>query len=62
EGVMAMSHGLIRLACLEQPWLAPLRTFGLLAFDRLPPLRHAMARRGMGFRGQPPRDVLERRP
>ncbi|HET8553440.1 MAG TPA: 2-octaprenyl-6-methoxyphenyl hydroxylase [Rhodanobacteraceae bacterium] len=62
EGVMAMSHGLIRLACLEQPWLAPLRTLGLLAFDRLPPLRHAMARRGMGFRGQPPRDVLEKRP
>lgn len=59
EGVMAMSHGLIRLACLEQPWLAPLRTLGMLAFDRLPPLRHAMMRRGMGFRGQPPRDVLE---
>lgn len=59
EGVMAMSHGLIRLACLHQPLMAPLRTLGMLAFDRLPPMRHAMARRGMGFRGQPPRDVLE---
>ncbi len=59
EGVMAMSHGLVRLACLRQPLLAPLRTLGLLAFDRLPPLRQAMVRRGMGFRGRPPRDVLE---
>ncbi len=59
EGVMAMSHGLIRLACLDAPWLAPLRTLGLLAFDRLPPLRRGMARRGMGFRGLPPRDVME---
>ncbi|HEX7339663.1 MAG TPA: 2-octaprenyl-6-methoxyphenyl hydroxylase [Rhodanobacteraceae bacterium] len=59
EGVMAMSHGLIRLACLDHPWLAPLRTLGMLAFDRLPPLRHGMALRGMGFRGEPPRDVLE---
>ncbi|HET7269126.1 MAG TPA: 2-octaprenyl-6-methoxyphenyl hydroxylase [Oleiagrimonas sp.] len=62
EGVMAMSHGLIRLACLRQPLLAPLRTLGLLAFDRLPVLRHGMARRGMGFRGEPPRDVLESLP
>lgn len=61
EGVMAMSHGLIRLVCLDQPWLAPLRTLGLLAFDRLPPLRQAMLRRGMGLRGRPPRAVLETR-
>ncbi len=59
DGVMAMSHGLVRLACLRQPWLAPLRSLGLLACDRVPPLRDAVARRGMGFRGQPPRDVLE---
>src|SRR5699024_2996157 len=62
DGVMAMSHGLIRLACLRQPLLAPLRTLGLLAFDRLPTLRRGMARRGMGFRGKPPRDVLETLP
>ncbi|MDI3262263.1 MAG: 2-octaprenyl-6-methoxyphenyl hydroxylase [Fulvimonas sp.] len=59
EGTLAMSHGLIRLACLEQPALAPLRSLALLACDRLPPLRHALARRGMGFRGRPPRAVLE---
>ncbi|HEX7342064.1 MAG TPA: 2-octaprenyl-6-methoxyphenyl hydroxylase [Rhodanobacteraceae bacterium] len=62
EGVLAMSHGLISLACLRQPLLAPLRSLGLLAFDRLPPLRRSMAMRGMGFRGQPPRDVLETLP
>jgi 2-octaprenyl-6-methoxyphenol hydroxylase len=31
----------------------------MLAFDRVPPLKHRLLRRGMGFRGQPPRDVLE---
>jgi len=62
EGTMAMSHGLVRLACLEQPLLAPLRSLALLACDRLPPLQRALARRGMGFRGQPPRAVLERLP
>ena len=61
-GTMAMSHGLVRLACLEQPLAAPLRSLALLAFDRLPPLRRALARRGMGFRGEPPRAVLERLP
>jgi len=62
EGTMAMSHALVRLACLPQPLLAPLRSLTLLACDRLPPLQHALARRGMGFRGQPPRAVLERLP
>ncbi|PWK88582.1 2-octaprenyl-6-methoxyphenyl hydroxylase [Fulvimonas soli] len=62
EGTMAMSHGLVRLACLEQPLLAPLRSLALLAFDRVPPLRRALARRGMGFRGAPPRAVLEKLP
>jgi 2-octaprenyl-6-methoxyphenol hydroxylase len=60
EGTMAMSHGLVQLACLPQPWLAPLRSLALLACDRVPPLKHAVLRRGMGFRGQPPRAVLER--
>ncbi len=62
EGTMAMSHGLVRLACLPQPLLAPLRSLALLACDRLPPLRRALARRGMGFRGEPPAAVLERLP
>lgn len=62
DGVMLMSHGLVQLACLQQPLVAPLRSLALLAFDRLPPLRRALMRRGMGFRGQPPRDVLERLP
>lgn len=62
EGTMAMSHGLIQLACLPQPLLAPLRSLALLACDRLAPLQRAVARRGMGFRGEPPRAVLERLP
>jgi 2-octaprenyl-6-methoxyphenol hydroxylase len=62
EGTMAMSHDLVRLACMPQAWLAPFRSLALLAYDRVPPLQRAMARRGMGFRGQPPRAVLERLP
>ena len=62
EGTMAMSHGLVRLACLEQPLLAPLRSAALLAYDRVAPLQRLLARRGMGFRGEPPRAVLERLP
>jgi len=62
EGTMAMSHGLVRLACLPQPALAPLRSLALLACDRVPPLQRALARRGMGFRGEPPLAVLERSP
>jgi 2-octaprenyl-6-methoxyphenol hydroxylase len=62
EGVMAMSHGLVRLACLRQPLLGPLRTLGLLASTGLPPLRETLLRHGMGYRGQPPRAVLEHLP
>ncbi|MBA2079327.1 2-octaprenyl-6-methoxyphenyl hydroxylase [Rhodanobacter sp. PCA2] len=62
EGTMAMSHGLVRLACLEQPLLAPLRSLALLAHDRLAPLQQRLARHGMGFRGEPPQVVLERLP
>jgi 2-octaprenyl-6-methoxyphenol hydroxylase len=62
EGTMVMSHGLVQLACLPQPLLAPLRSLALLACDRLPPLQRALARRGMGFRGEPPRAVMERVP
>ena len=62
EGTMTMSHGLVRLACLQQPLLAPFRSLALLACDRVPPLQRALARRGMGFRGEPPLTVLERLP
>ncbi len=59
DGTMAMSHGLVQLACLHQPLLAPLRSLALLACDRVPLLQRALARRGMGFRGEPPLAVLE---
>ncbi|MEO6799949.1 MAG: 2-octaprenyl-6-methoxyphenyl hydroxylase [Rhodanobacter sp.] len=62
EGTMAMSHGLVQLACLPQPLLAPLRSLALLACDRLPPLQRALARHGMGYRGEPPLAVMERVP
>lgn len=62
DGVLAFSHGLISLACLSQPALAPLRSLALHALDRVPPLRRAIARRGMGFRGTPPEAVLETGP
>jgi 2-octaprenyl-6-methoxyphenol hydroxylase len=62
EDTMAMSHDLVRFACMPQPWLAPFRSLALLAYDRVPPLQQALARRGMGFRGEPPRAVMERLP
>jgi 2-octaprenyl-6-methoxyphenol hydroxylase len=62
EGTMTMSHGLVQLACLQQPLLAPLRSLALLACDRVPLLSRALAQRGMGFRGDPPQAVLERTP
>ena len=62
EGTMAMSHGLVRLACLEEPFLGPLRSLAMLALDRVPPLRHALSRRGMGFRANAPFAVREKTP
>ena len=62
EGVLAFSHGLVTLGCLAQPALAPLRSLALLALDAVPPLRHATARRGMGFRGTPPTAALDAGP
>ncbi|MDF3980673.1 2-octaprenyl-6-methoxyphenyl hydroxylase [Luteibacter sp. PPL554] len=62
EGTMAMSHALVRLACLEQPLLAPLRSLAMLTLDRVPPLRHALSRRGMGFRAHAPLAVRETTP
>ena len=62
EGVLAFSHGLVALACLPQPALAPLRSLTMLALGGIAPLRHAVARRGMGFRGEPPRAALDAGP
>lgn len=62
EGTMAMSHGLVRLACLNQPLLGPLRSLAMLALDRVPPLRRALTRRGMGFRAHAPLAVREKTP
>lgn len=62
EGTMAMSHGLVCLACLDQPLLGPVRSLAMLALDRIPPLRHAMSRRGMGFRAHAPFAVRETTP
>ncbi|MGE7139472.1 2-octaprenyl-6-methoxyphenyl hydroxylase [Luteibacter sp. NPDC031894] len=62
EGTMAMSHGLVRLACLDQPFIGPLRSLVMLALDRVPPLRHALSRRGMGFRPHAPLAVREKTP
>jgi 2-octaprenyl-6-methoxyphenol hydroxylase len=62
DGVVAFSHGLVSLACLAQPSLAPLRSAGMFAMDRIPWLRHAIAHRGMGFRGEPPAATLDPAP
>lgn len=62
DGVLAFSHGLIALGCLPQPALAPLRSLALLAIGGVAPLRHAVARRGMGYRGTPPAATLDAGP
>ncbi|MGH8212109.1 MAG: FAD-dependent monooxygenase, partial [Rhodanobacteraceae bacterium] len=63
DGVLAFSHGLISLACLPQSVLAPLRSLTLIAFDSVRPLKRALAKRGMGWRGEaPPSATLERSP
>jgi 2-octaprenyl-6-methoxyphenol hydroxylase len=62
DGVLAFSHSLVALGCLAQPALAPLRSLALLALDGIPPLRHAVAHQGMGFRGTPPMAVLDAGP
>jgi 2-octaprenyl-6-methoxyphenol hydroxylase len=59
DGTAHASHGLVRVGGLVEPALRPLASLALLTADALPPLRRAIAHRGMGFRGQPPRAVLE---
>jgi 2-octaprenyl-6-methoxyphenol hydroxylase len=61
-GTIAMSDGLARWTANESPPLKLLRSLGLLALDRVPPLQAALARRGMGFRGKVPRLALGRHP
>ncbi|MEO6967102.1 MAG: 2-octaprenyl-6-methoxyphenyl hydroxylase [Rhodanobacteraceae bacterium] len=62
DGVLAFSHGLVSLACLPQSAFAPLRSLALIGFDRLPPMKRMLVKRGMGFRGAPPTATLERTP
>lgn len=61
-GTLAFSDGLVRLACNPSPLLRPLRSLGLLLLDGVPGLAGAVARRGMGFRGEPSTYALGARP
>lgn len=58
EGTAAMSDGLARWTANEALPLKLLRSFGLVAVDRIAPLQGALVRRGMGFRGHVPRLAL----
>jgi len=57
-GTTALSDGLARWTASDSPPLKVLRSLGLLAIDRIAPLQAALVRRGMGFRGTPPRLAL----
>ncbi|MGH8040957.1 MAG: 2-octaprenyl-6-methoxyphenyl hydroxylase [Rudaea sp.] len=59
EGTSATSNALARWSANEAPPLKLLRSLGLLALDRIPPLQSALVRRGMGFRGVVPRLALK---
>jgi len=61
-GTIDFSDGLVRLACSPVRGLAPLRSLGLALLDGITPLKHAAARRGMGFRGRPTPYALGARP
>ncbi len=54
EGTAAMSDGLARWTANEALPLKLLRSAGLIAIDRIAPLKQALVSRGMGFRGQAP--------
>jgi 2-octaprenyl-6-methoxyphenol hydroxylase len=62
EGTAAMSDGLARWTADESPPLKLLRSFALVAVDRIAPLQGELVRRGMGFRGRVPRLAAEQRP
>jgi len=55
RGMIAFTDGLVKLFALEQPALAAVRNFGLMAFDLLPPAKRALARVSWGFGGHMPR-------
>jgi len=54
EGTAAMSDGLARWTANEAPPLKLVRSLGLVAIDRIAPLKQALVSRGMGFRGHAP--------
>jgi len=58
EGTIAMSDGLARWTANDAPPLGLMRSLSLLAVDRIAPLQQMLVRRGMGFRGRPPRLAL----
>ena len=62
DGTIAMSDGLAKFTANEALPLKLLRSFGLLALDRVTPLQAELVRRGMGFRGVVPRLALAARP
>ena len=53
--VVRYTHGLVSLFGSERAPLAFARDAGLLAMDTLAPIRHAVARQGMGLRARLPR-------
>lgn len=62
DGTLAFSDGLVRLACNPALPLKPLRTLGMALLDGIAPLREAVARRGMGYRGTPTAYALGAKP
>lgn len=62
EGVLRFTHMLATLGCMSLPGAGVLRSLGLLAGQAVTPLHQRLLRHGMGWRGQPPRAVLESLP
>ncbi|MFT3791775.1 MAG: 2-octaprenyl-6-methoxyphenyl hydroxylase [Rudaea sp.] len=62
EGTAAMSDGLARWTADEALPLKALRSLGLIAIDRIAPLKQALVARGMGFRGHSPALALRHFP
>lgn len=54
ERTLAFSDGLARITANDAPLLGPLRSLGLLAFDRVPSLQSLLAGGAMGYRGDVP--------
>lgn len=61
DGTAAMSDQLARWTASEAPPLKALRSLGLIAIDRIAPLKQAIVGRGMGFRGHAPALALSSR-